>query len=99
MTVSNQKYLKAVYTLSRQDGNAHIIDIAETLAVSKASACSAIQRLLDMGYVVHEFYGDVKLTAEGEKRAKAIITSYERMRASLGDGPLPEGLEYLLGTV
>ncbi len=96
MTTSNQRYLKAIYTLSLHDGSTRVVDIADTLSVSKASVCSALQRLEAKGYVYHEFYGDVRLSAFGEKKAKAMIASYERLRAALGEEALlPEGLGYL----
>jgi DtxR family Mn-dependent transcriptional regulator len=98
MTVSNQKYLKAIYVLSRS-GCARVIDIADALSVSKASVCSALKRLADKGFVEHEPYGDIKLTDAGERKAKALIASYENMRRSIGDSKrLPAGLEYLFNT-
>ncbi len=98
MTVSNQKYLKAIYVLSR-GGCARVVDIADALSVSKASVSSALKRLSDKGFIEHEPYGDVKLTEAGSKKAKAIIDSYERMKRSMDDlKQLPSGLEYLLGT-
>lgn len=98
MTASNQRYLKAVYVLSEREGSTRIVDIADALSVSKASVCGAMRKLSDMGYVAHELYGDIKLTEEGEKRARAMIASYERLKKSLGEeSPLPDGLAYLLG--
>jgi DtxR family Mn-dependent transcriptional regulator len=78
MTVSNQKYLKAVYVLSRS-GCARVVDIADVLSVSKASVCSALKRLAEKGFVEHEPYGGVRLTETGERKAKALIASYESM--------------------
>lgn len=97
MTVSNQKYLKAVYILSRS-GCARVVDIADALSVSKASVCSALKRLTDKGYVEHEPYGGVKLTDAGERKAAALIDSYERMKHSGSLKQLPSGLEYLFNT-
>lgn len=97
MTVSNQKYLKAVYVLSR-GGCARVVDIADALSVSKASVCSALKRLSDKGFIEHEPYGGVKLTEPGERKAKALIDSYESMKRSADLKHLPAGLEYLLGT-
>jgi DtxR family Mn-dependent transcriptional regulator len=98
MTVSNQKYLKAVYVLSR-GGCARVVDIVDTLSVSKASVCSALRRLSDKGFVEHEPYGGVRLTETGELKAKALIASYESLKRSIGDiKRLPAGLEYLFNT-
>lgn len=97
MTVSNQKYLKAVYELSGRGGSVRIADIAGTLSVSKASVYSALKRLSDKGLVIHETYGAVELTGAGEKKAKALIESYERLKKTLGAQNLPKKFEYLIG--
>jgi DtxR family Mn-dependent transcriptional regulator len=97
MTVASQKYLKAVYVLSKHGGSVRIADIAETLSVSKASVYSALKRLSDKGFVIHETYGDVELTRTGEKRAKALIESYKRLKQTLGAQNLPKKFEYLIG--
>lgn len=97
MTLSNQKYLKAVYMLSGGSGSTRVAEIAAALCVSKASVCSALGRLCAKGLVWHEFYGDVSLTPEGAKRARALTASYERLKYALGDETrLPEGFDFLL---
>ena len=80
MTSSNQKYLKAVYTLSKIDESIRVVDIAAELSVSKASVCSAMKRLERKGFVKHELYGDVRLSPAGKKAAKAMITSDLRIK-------------------
>lgn len=98
MTVSNQKYLKAIYELSVNGGSARVADIAETLSVSKASVYSAIKRLSDKGLVMHETYGNVELTTTGVNKAKALIESYMRLKNTLGAQNLPKKLKYLTET-
>lgn len=98
MTLSNQKYLKAIYVLSRQNSCVRVADVAEALSVSKASVYSALKRLSDKGFVMHETYGDVKLTRTGENKAKALIESYERLKQTLGAENVPKKFEYLMGT-
>lgn len=97
MTVSTQKYLKAVYELSKRGGSVRIADIAETLSVSKASVYSALKKLSEKGFVMHETYGNVELTKTGEKKAKALIESYKRLKQTLGAQNLPKKFEYLIG--
>lgn len=96
MTVSNQKYLKAVYMLSDGSGSTRVADIASALSVSKASVCSALGRLSEKGLVLHEFYGSVSLTPEGEKRAKALAAAYERLKSVIDEALLPDGLHFLI---
>jgi Mn-dependent DtxR family transcriptional regulator len=43
-------------------------------------------------------YGDVELTTTGEKKAKALIESYEHLKQTLGAQNLPKKFEYLIGT-
>ncbi len=94
MTISNQKYLKAIYESAKR-GAVRVADIAQTLSVSKASVYSALKRLSDKGLVMHET--SVELTKAGEKKAKALIESYERLKLALGAENLPKKFEYLIG--
>jgi Mn-dependent DtxR family transcriptional regulator len=97
MTASGQKYLKAVYVLSQKNGGVRVIDVAEVLAVSKASACKGLKKLSEKNLIAHEFYGDVKLTEEGKKKAGELSESYKRLARRLGKGAqAPAGFEYLL---
>ena len=97
MTASSQKYLKAVYVLSQKSGSVRIIDVAEVLLVSKSSACKGLKNLAEKNLLKHEFYGDVKLTPEGIKKAEQLSESYKSLIKRLGkDMRLPAGFEYLL---
>lgn len=97
MTISNQKYLKAIYVLSKHGSSVRIADIAEALSVSKASVYSAIKRLSDKGLVMQEAQG-IGLTKTGENKTRALIESYERLKQTLGAEKLPKKFEYLIGT-
>jgi DtxR family transcriptional regulator, Mn-dependent transcriptional regulator len=97
MTASNQKYLKAVYVLSQKNDSVRIVDIAAVLSVSKASACSGLKKPAEKGYITHEFYGDVRLTPEGKKKAQELSASYSSLMRRIGGGASrPAGFEYLL---
>ncbi|MDD5017428.1 MAG: metal-dependent transcriptional regulator [Eubacteriales bacterium] len=83
MTASNQMYLKAVYALCEKYRSVRVVDIAAALSVSKASVCYALERLSEKGYVMHESYGDVQLTASGKKAAGALLASDIRIKQYL----------------
>lgn len=75
MTASNQMYLKIVYMLQKTDKEVRVVSIANTLSVSKASVCNALKHLEKKGYILHERYGDVRLTALGEKTGKELLNN------------------------
>ncbi len=97
MTISNQKYLKAIFELTKRGGSVRVADIAQTLSVSKASVYSALKRLADKGLAMHETYGSVELTKTGERKASALIESYERLKYTLGAEKMPKKFGYLIG--
>jgi DtxR family transcriptional regulator, Mn-dependent transcriptional regulator len=97
MTASNQKYLKAVYDLSRDNDSVRIVDIAAALSVSKSSVCNGLKKLAEKGYIEHEIYGGVNLTAQGRKKAKELSDSYINLKQRIGNGKRPQGFDYLLG--
>lgn len=72
-----EDYLEAIYTLCRQEGVARVKAIAGRLEVTNPSVVGAIRRLKDRNLVVHERYGYVRLTDEGEEIAGAIMHRHE----------------------
>jgi len=75
-----ENYLEAIYELSREKNFARISDIAERLKVSKASASSAVQTLMNKGLVQTEKYREVYLTEEGEKIAELTSQKHDTIR-------------------
>jgi DtxR family Mn-dependent transcriptional regulator len=63
-------YLQAIASLKRKKGYAKVSDIADILAVSRAGVTSMLRSLKARGLVVHERYGLVELTEDGERFAK-----------------------------
>ncbi len=72
---SLEDYLEVIYLLHKEKGYARVTDIANRLSVKKPSVVSALKRLEDLGFIIHEKYGRVSLTSEGVKKAQDI---YER---------------------
>ncbi len=74
---SKEDYLKTIYLLSRNGKSTRITDISVKLHVSKASVVSAIHTLSRLGFVIHEKYGNVKLTVLGEQKARELNKRHE----------------------
>jgi DtxR family Mn-dependent transcriptional regulator len=70
VTHSMAHYLQAIASLKRMKGYAKVSDIADILAVSRAGVTSMLRSLKSRGLVVHERYGLVELTEDGERFAK-----------------------------
>ncbi len=78
MTASGRMYLKAIYYLSGS-GVTRPAEIAEALGVSRPSVSNAIGKLAKQGLLMHEPYGDVRLTPAGRKAAQALAAADERL--------------------
>jgi DtxR family transcriptional regulator, Mn-dependent transcriptional regulator len=76
LTHSMAHYLQAIAALMPAPGGASVSAIAERLNVSKAGVTSMIRTLKARGLAEHEPYGDVRLTAEGQR----LATRTERSR-------------------
>ena len=79
MTASGRMYLKAIYYL-RDGGTTRPAEIAEALSVSRPSVSNALSKLAQQGLLMHEPYGDVRLTSTGRKAAQALVAADERLR-------------------
>ena len=72
---SGEMYLETIYVLSQKSASVRAIDVGESLGFSKPSVSRAIGLLKKDELVTTDELGYLKLTEEGEKRAKQI---YER---------------------
>jgi len=67
-----EDYLEAIYTLKEGGGVARVGEIAKKLNVQSSTVNSAIKNLTEQNLVVHEKYGYVSLTKEGDKLAAEV---------------------------
>ena len=72
---SGEMYLETIYVLSQKSASVRAIDVGESLGFSKPSVSRAIGLLKKDELVTTDELGYLKLTEEGERRAKQI---YER---------------------
>jgi DtxR family Mn-dependent transcriptional regulator len=76
LTKSRQDYLRAIFMLSDGNSGVRLTDIADCLGLSKASACVAISKLEENGFVVRAANRLITLTPDGEREAKRVIDNF-----------------------
>ena len=77
LTSNMEDYLEAIAIVKQELGVARVRDIGNRLHVKPSSVHSALSNLSKKGFVIHERYGFVDLTPEGEKVAKDVIKRHE----------------------
>ena len=72
LTESLENYLETIGMLVRENKIARVKDISKKLNVKNSSVNIALNVLADKGLIIHEKYGYVELTPEGQKIADDI---------------------------
>ena len=75
MLESGEMYLETIYILSRNSSSVRGVDVGEYMGYSKPSVSRAIGLLKKQGLAFIDDLGHIRLTEEGERKAKNI---YER---------------------
>jgi len=83
LTHSLQEYLRTIYEIKEKTGKVRVTDIARQLACSKPSVTRAVENLKELEMVEKEAYGEIVLTKQGLKHAKAIIRRYTILKLFL----------------
>ena len=92
---SIEDYLEKILMLKEKQDIVRAIDIANFMSFSKASVSVALKKLKSYGYVnVNEDNGDISLTKEGEKIAKATYERHTIISQSLIDIGVSEKVAY-----
>jgi Mn-dependent DtxR family transcriptional regulator len=73
MTESEERYLKTIFTLAKDQSEVRSIDIASELGYSRASVCRAMKILKEGGYITMESSGCINLTQAGFIKAQFIL--------------------------
>ena len=84
MTQSLEDYLEMVGVLD-DEGPVRVTDIAARLGVSKPSALAGLRALEAQGFITHERYGSVALTAAGRASSAGIRARHEMLKTFLLD--------------
>lgn len=74
LTESTEMYLAAIKLLEEENGFAKVVEIADSLGVTKPSVSKAMSQLLMEGYIDKEPYGHVTLTESGHSVAEELVT-------------------------
>lgn len=72
LTSSMEDYLEAIAALKKKKGVARVRDISRLMNVKTPSVTSALNTLSKKGLIIHERYGYVEVTPEGERLAQGI---------------------------
>lgn len=78
-------YLQAVAALKDEKGFVRVGDVADRLGVSKSGVTSMLRTLHTRGYVDHEKYGCVELTATGRMLAERTESNRRVLTVFLSD--------------
>lgn len=73
---SGEDYLETIYILQQRTGHVRSIDIATEMNYSKPSVSKGMSILRELGYIIMEPDGQIKLTESGEKRAKEVYSRH-----------------------
>jgi len=72
LSSNKEDYLEVIFILEKKNGVARVKDISRLMKVKTSSVTSALNMLSKEGLVIHERYGYVKLTPEGERLALKV---------------------------
>ncbi|XHR96942.1 metal-dependent transcriptional regulator [Mucilaginibacter sp. UC70_90] len=75
-TLAEENYLKSIYHLSVNDGNASTNQIASSLNTKASSVTDMLKKLADKALINYTPYQGVSLTPSGEKIAIGIIRKH-----------------------
>src|SRR6266446_3471044 len=91
-TETGEDYLACILELWEKKGYARVVDVANSLSVAEASACSMIKSLANTGYVKRERYRGFTLTESGRAMAYEIHARRRILTAFLQSLGLPESV-------
>lgn len=77
LSAAMEDYLEVIYFICRENQVARVGEIASRINVKKSSANAALKLLSNKGLVIHEKYGRVTLTKEGEYMASEIQDKHD----------------------
>jgi DtxR family Mn-dependent transcriptional regulator len=80
-----EQYLKIIYNLTEDGGQAKTSEIAKAMGVAPASATEMVQKLSKQGYVSHERYHGTTLRPKGLKIARQVTRKHRLLERFLND--------------
>jgi DtxR family Mn-dependent transcriptional regulator len=83
ITARGEDYLRTIHKIIEHKGSAKTGDIALELNVKPASVVEMLNKLQKLNLIIHEKYGEVKLTKKGLSIAEAIKQRHNTFRKFL----------------
>ena len=80
-----EDYLEAIMVAEDKDGLARVTDVRDLLGVKTPSVTGALRVLAEKGYLKHEPYQGVKLTAKGRRAAQDVKARHVILSSFLTD--------------
>ena len=72
LSANMEDYLEAIALASNEQGAARVTDIRDLMGVKTPSVTGALKVLAEQGYLKHEPYKGVMLTAKGRRAAEDV---------------------------
>jgi Mn-dependent DtxR family transcriptional regulator len=91
-TETGEDYLACISELWEKKGYARVVDVANSLSVAEASACSMTKSLANTGYGERERYRGFTLTESGRAMAREIRARRRILTVFLQSLGLPESV-------
>ncbi len=85
LSANIEEYLEWIYRLSKEQDEVTTTDLARSLKVSPASVTGMVKRLCERGFIIHEKYHGIELTAHGRKIALSTIRKHGLLERLLVD--------------
>ena len=76
LSESKEDYLEAVYLLEQRYGYVRNAMLCDYLGFSRSSISIAMRELAEQGYVVHNKYKGISLSAEGKEIAEEVYAKH-----------------------
>lgn len=75
-TLTEENYIKSIYTLSQETGEVFVSELAKKLSVKLPTVNSMVKKLSAKKIVAYAPYKGIKLTEKGKKEALSIIRKH-----------------------
>lgn len=85
LSQSLEDYLEAILIVSQEKKVVRVKDVVKMLKVKTASVIGALRKLEQKGFVEHEHYGYIELTAKGHKKATRLYEKHKVLHRFLTD--------------
>jgi DtxR family transcriptional regulator, Mn-dependent transcriptional regulator len=85
LTDAIQDYLKEIYKLSAESSPVSVSALARRQGVSAASASAMVKKLAALDLAAHQPYGEIALTAAGERVALEVIRHHRLLELYLAE--------------